>query len=304
MNSMMDSRAGKMAAIFESARRSEGCGYADLREGAISETSGTITEFLLEYGACMGAQKILAIKSKLEKEKKLEASYRSTISPIFALYAHSRLQSMSERDRFVRSVKRASKCMEDYIMNAGYGNPVLLWKHRDFNRLTTLMYDAAEGHAEASRMLETFDTSKLDSPDDQVCGQLFSLVQALFEKAYRKVFDYLEEYLSVIDGNQRRIYALLEKMLSVDSTVIRNGIKSDVRAVRNSLAHMMYTRNGSTFLLTDDTGSFSKEFTPKELYSFAAMAVSKMDAVVDIVQALMSLAVYQTVITSCRGLRE
>lgn len=304
MNSMMDSRAGKMAEIFKNAGRPEGCGYADLREGVLSETSDTLTEFFLEYGACMSAQKILAITGKLEKRKKLEASYRSAVSPIFALYAHSRLQSMAERDRFVRSVKKASKCMEDYIMNAKYGNPVLLWKHRDYNRLVTLMYNAAEGHAEAAEMLDSFDRSKLDDPGDSVCSQLFSLVQTVFEKAYRKVYDYLEEYLSVIDGNQRRIYSLLEKMLSVDSTLIRNGIKSDVRAVRNSLAHMMYTRNGSTFLLTDDTGSFSKEFTPKELYGFAVMAVSKMDAVVDIVQALMSLAVYQTVMTSCRGLKE
>ena len=84
-------------------------------------------------------------------------------------------------------------------------------------------------------------------------------------------------------------------------TVISNGFRSDVRAVRNAVSHSIFERKGEGYRLHDDPGKYSREFTVEELHTFAVRCLEKSAIVLDMVMAMMSMTLYHLLVTAYRG---
>lgn len=300
----MDVRIAKMSDILLGRPDYRGRSYAEIRSGMLYETAQTVFDGFDMYGRFLGIKRLAAVAEPMQSGKRLPTAYRNKVSPMFAQYAASR-KDMLNTDDFVRSAARSVKAVEEYLERferSKSTDPVLLWRLRDYPDMEARLGRIRESYNQAIGMLERFRDTKLDlEPTESEFREISSVFCQIFETVYREIEDFLSLYLGVFDGHDRRVHALLERVMAVDKTVISSSTKSDVRTVRNSLAHSMFERKENGYRIHDDAGMYSKVFTVRTLYDFSVKAVEKTALAMDIVLIMTSMTLYHLLTVTYTG---
>lgn len=293
-------RMGKLADAVGNVGNLSGLGYAETRKRLLDAVTGITRDALDSYRPFLNESRIQSIAEPMEDGKRLPAGYRKKVNPMFVTRARSCRELGSP---FETSVVRSVRAMEEYlsVFEDSKTDPVLLVRGVDSTRMAGMLETILSNYAEAKDELNSFINGEKDEDPDREFRNIASIFNHVFETVYRKVSDFLSAYLGIFDGNTGRVYNLLEKMLAADRTVISNGFRSDVRAVRNAVSHSIFERKGDGYRLHDDPGKYSREFTAEELHTFAVRCLEKSAIVLDMVVAMTSMTLYHLLVTAYRG---